>query len=168
MDVYYMDNTVKGTAAISIAAPDFSGALVWAGPYTLDETGMVTIVDEETAQTVTFSVTAVSDTSCTINIEGYGEVELKPVTVAEFKAYAEKFAAAAEAEGKRLLNQIEESAKALEKEISDEVQKLTNEVQQLVDELTSWMIARSSSGAARSPMARPSATWTIRTAARPS
>lgn len=133
-NVYYVDNALKGEAAISVAKSDFSDAKVWAGPVNYVENGVATIAGSNTAEPVTFSITGINPDSFTINLTGYGDVELKPVTEAEVKTYAEELAKAAAAEGEKLLKEIEEAGKALEAEITAGLAKLSSEVDKLAAE----------------------------------
>jgi hypothetical protein len=120
-----------GEAAISIAKSDFSDAAVWAGPVNYVEGGVATIAGANTQAPITFSVVDITPSSFTIDLVGYGQAELKPVTEAEVKAYAEKLAEAAAAEGEKLLKEIEAAGKALEQEITAEVEKLSSAVEKL-------------------------------------
>jgi len=133
-DVYYVENAVKGEAAISVAKSDFSDAKVWAGPVNYVENGVATIAGSNTADTITFSITDITPNSFTINLVGYGDVELKPVTEAEVKAYGEELAKVAATEGEKLLKELEEAGKALEAEITAGVAKLSSEMDKLSNE----------------------------------
>ena len=133
-NVYYVDNSIKGEAAISVAKSDFSDAKVWAGRVNYVENGVATIAGANTADTITFSITDITPNSFTINLVGYGDVELKPVTEAEVKSYAEELAKAAADEGEKLLKEIEEASKAIEAEIAAGIAKLSSEVDNLAKE----------------------------------
>ncbi len=135
--VYYLDNAVEGKAAISVAKSDFSDAAVWAGPVNYVENGVATIAGSNTPDPITFSITDITPNSFTINLVGYGEAELKPVTEAEVKAYAEELATVAAAEGEKLLTELEAAGKALEAEIAAGVNQLSSEVEKLANEYNS-------------------------------
>ena len=89
-----MENA-KGTKAfLSIVKTDLSDGAAWYGKVSTSEDGKITtITDSETGQAVAFEVVeSVPETSMTIAIEGVGEVQLKPVTKADFVSFAEELA----------------------------------------------------------------------------
>ncbi|MBQ9043483.1 MAG: hypothetical protein IJ111_11815 [Eggerthellaceae bacterium] len=132
--VCYVDNSMKGEAAISIAKSDYADAVVWAGPVNYVENGVATIAGANTAEPITFSIVDITPNSFTIDLTGYGEAELKPVTQAEINAYAEELAEAVADEGEKLLKEIEEAGKALEAEITAGVAALSAEVEKATTE----------------------------------
>ncbi len=132
--VCYVDNSLKGEAAISIAKSDYADAKVWAGPVNYVENGVATIAGANTEEPITFTIVDVTANSFTIDLTGYGQVELKPVSEADIKAYAEKLAEAAAAEGEKLLKEIEEAGKALEAEITAGLEQLQAEVDKATTE----------------------------------
>ncbi len=132
--VYYMDNSAQGEAAISIAKSDFSDAAVWAGPVNYIEGGTITIAGADTLDPITFTYTDVTDNSLKINLAGYGEAEMKPVTEADVAAYAQELANAAAAEGEKLLAAVSSAAAEAEKAITNEIDKLSSSFEQLATE----------------------------------
>ena len=103
--VTYMDNAIEGYTIMAIVKGDLSDAAVWAGFSTVDENGLVTVTDSETKNTVSFTVVDVTPSSCKIDIVGYGQVDLQPVTEADVQAFADELAAAA-SEGEKLLKEL--------------------------------------------------------------
>ena len=133
-NVYYLDNPAEGTATIAVAKSDFSDAKVWAGPITLAENGIASIPGSSTAEPITFTITDIASDSFTVNLVGYGEAVLKPVSEAEVKTYAEELAKTAATEGEKLLKELEEAGKALEAEIAAGLEKLSGEIDKLAAE----------------------------------
>ena len=132
--VSYLDNAIEGYAIMSVVKEDFSDGAVWAGFSTSDDNGLVTVTDAETQNTITYTIVDITPELFTIDITGYGQVELKPVTEADLKAYVEEFAAAA-AEGEKYLEQLEgeleNAGKELEKELENAGQELAGALAQL-------------------------------------
>ena len=91
MSVSYMDNP-KGTKAyLAIMKADLSDGAVWYGKTSTSEANkMTTITDSETNQTISYQITESSDSSMKMVIEGAAEVELKPVTKADFMKFVEE------------------------------------------------------------------------------
>lgn len=82
--VTYADNAEAKEAALVISSADYSDVKSYAGKVTVAD-GKTTITDEETKQTISFTVVSGDSKSSTmkLNIDGYGEVELKGVTGGE-------------------------------------------------------------------------------------
>ena len=82
--VDYMD-AGEDLKSLTITKTDGSDPEVWSGKATTEGT-KVTITDEETKKTISYTTESGADQSSSlkINIDGYGEVELKPVTGGEF------------------------------------------------------------------------------------
>ena len=79
--VDYTDDAEAKEASLSITKADLSDGKVWSGKATV-ENGKTTITDNESKQTISFTVVSgdKNGSSLKLNIDGYGEVELKPVT----------------------------------------------------------------------------------------
>ena len=135
--VCYVDDVQSSEAALLVAKSDFSDASLWVGPISINSDGVITITDTESKKTITYTITGITTDSFTINLDGYGEVELKAVTESDIKAYAEKLAAAAAAEGEKLLKEIEEAAQNLKQEVKTELDNLSKEIEQLQNEYNS-------------------------------
>lgn len=135
--VCYVDDVKSNEAALLVAKSDLSSASLWAGPIAINSDGVVTITDTESKKTITYTITGITADSFTINLDGYGEVELKAVTEADIKAYAEKLAAAVAAEGKKLMKEIEEAGQDLKQEVQTELDNLSKEIEQLQNEYNS-------------------------------
>ena len=89
--VSFMDDSSKGVAFLSVIKPDYSNGMVWYGNYNADAEGKVmTLRDEESGQTVAYQVLESTDDSMKMHIDWYGDVELKPVTKADFEKYVEE------------------------------------------------------------------------------
>lgn len=90
--VNYMDDAENKEATLSVTNADMSDAKVWSGKVTV-ENGKSTITDGESKKTITFTVVSSDDKggSQKLNIDGYGEVELKPVTGGDVADQAEQF-----------------------------------------------------------------------------
>ena len=84
-EVAYMDDAANKAGTLSIMKSDASDGKAWSGKYTTSDT-KVTLKDDLTGDVVTFTVLSASDDTSTfkINIEGYGEATMKPVTADEF------------------------------------------------------------------------------------
>lgn len=82
--VAYVDNAESKEALLAISNADYSDVKSYAGKVTVAD-GKTTITDEETKQTISFTVVSGDSKSSTmkLNIDGYGEVELKGVTGGE-------------------------------------------------------------------------------------
>lgn len=82
--VTYADNAEAKEAALVISSADYSDVKSYAGKVTVAD-GKTTITDEETKQTISFTVVSGDSKSSTmkLNIDGYGEAELKGVTGGE-------------------------------------------------------------------------------------
>lgn len=82
--VTYADNAEAKEAALVINSADYSDVKSYAGKVTVAD-GKTTITDEETKQTISFTVVSGDSKSSTmkLDIDGYGEVELKGVTGGE-------------------------------------------------------------------------------------
>ena len=131
MTVSYMDDAASAMGALAIVKNDMSDGTVWLGAYTVTGDGMVTITDAETKQNINFTIVDVSPrTSMTLDIENYGEVQLKSVTESEFKAYVEEYAKSPE--GQRLMKDLKKAKKRINKRIK----KLITEFQNLDDSTT--------------------------------
>lgn len=135
--VTYVDNAEKGEAAIAIAKSDFSDGKVWAGPVNYVEGGTITIAGADTVEPITFTFADINDNSIKINIAGYGEVEMKPVTEDDITAYAKQFAEAVAAEGEKLLAEIESAAKQAEQAVEAEIAKLSSSFEAMSKEFDS-------------------------------
>lgn len=93
-DVGYMQSDDEKEALLSITnGDDIENAKVWSGTLGNDTDGMAMITNEETGETIKFSVIDFDEatTTMTIDIEGYGEVDLKGVTEAEFEQQFEAY-----------------------------------------------------------------------------
>ena len=126
-----MDDAATSTGALAIVKSDLSSATAWIGAYTVTGDGMVTITDAETKQNINFTIVDVTPrTSMTLDIEGYGEVQLKSVTEADFTAYAEDIAKTLD-EGDRYLKQVNKAVKKAGKELTKEYNKLVKQINSL-------------------------------------
>ena len=78
---------------------------MWAGKYTADQASKATtITDSENGKTVTFEIVeSTPGTSMKMNIEGYGEAQLKAVTKGDLTQFAE--------EAEKLLTELSKAAK---------------------------------------------------------
>ena len=132
--VCYIDDVVNSEAALLVAKSDFSDAALWVGPIGISSDGVLTITDNETKKTISFTITDITDTSFTIKLEGYGDVELKAVTEADIKAYAEQLAATAASEGEKFMKEIEEAGQALKQEVKGKLESFSNELEKLSNE----------------------------------
>ena len=131
--VSYLDNAIKNVAILSIVKSDLSDVKVWYGSSSVDSQGVVTVKDSETQSTITYTITDITPSMMKIDLEGYGEVVLEPVTEADAKQYAEEVAAAATVEGEKLLKSLESAGKKLEKEVTASAKKLSDELDKLDD-----------------------------------
>ena len=80
--VTYVDDANSKEAVIAIIkSGDESNAKGWAGKVTVTD-GKSTITDNESKETITYAVVSggADSSSMKLSIDGYGEVELKPVT----------------------------------------------------------------------------------------
>lgn len=83
LHVDYADDAEAKTAALVISNADLSDVKSWSGKVSVTD-GKTTITDDETKQTISFTATGDSkSSSIKLNIDGYGEVELKGVTGGE-------------------------------------------------------------------------------------
>ena len=91
--VIYMDDPEAKEAMIAITKEDVSDSSSWSGKVAV-ENGKSVITDNESKKTISFTVVSADDkgSSQKLNIEGYGEVELKPVTGGDLANMAEQFA----------------------------------------------------------------------------
>lgn len=91
--VAYVDNAESKEALLAISNADYSDVKSYAGKVTVAD-GKTTITDEETKQTISFTVVSGDSKSSTmkLNIDGYGEVELKGVTGGELADQVGKLA----------------------------------------------------------------------------
>lgn len=128
--VDYYGDMLNSTAALSIAKSDYSSATVWYGTSSVSEDGVVTITDADTNHTVNYTLMSNGD-SLLIDIQNYGEAELKPVTEAEFKEIVEKLAKTDE--GKKLKKQIKREVKKLENRVAKQAKKLMEELADVDD-----------------------------------
>ena len=81
--VDYADDAESKEAALVISNADLSDVKAWSGKVSVVD-GKTTITDTETKQTVSFTASGDSkSSSIKLNIDGYGEVELKGVTGGE-------------------------------------------------------------------------------------
>lgn len=132
--VCYVDNATGSEAALLTANSDFSDVALWVGPIGYSSDGVVTITDEKTQKAISFTITDVTPTSFTIDLKGFGKVELKAVTEADIKAYAEELVATVKSEGEEFLKEIEEAGVALENKIANEAEKVSSEIEKLSNE----------------------------------
>ena len=132
--VCYVDDVVKGEASLLVVKSDFSDAAFWSGPCGYSADGKITITDSETQKTISYTITDITPTSFKVNIEGYGEVELKAVTEADIKAFGEELAATVKSEGEKFLKEIEETGTALKKEVEDRLGAISNELDKAATE----------------------------------
>ena len=90
--VSFMDDQNNGVAFLAVVKPDYSNGMSWYGNYNADAQGKVmTLRDDETGQTVAYEVLeSTPDTSMKLHIDWYGDVDLKPVTKADFDKYMEE------------------------------------------------------------------------------
>ena len=93
--VHNMFDATGENAVLSIANPDGSEAEVFSGKMTMTEDGKVTIVGVTDEDAATLSVVGIADdlSALKIDIEGYGEADMKPVTEAEFTTETEQIMA---------------------------------------------------------------------------
>ena len=89
-DVFYMEDLESSTAALAVTKDDGSDGKGWAGKAKLEE-NKVTITDDESKETINLTVvdTAQDDTALKVEIDGYGTVEMKPITQGEFSKEVE-------------------------------------------------------------------------------
>ncbi len=93
--VFYCENEKESTALLAIAKADASDGKAWTGKCTLTD-NVVTITDETEGEIKLTVVDTTPDFSALkINIDGYGEVELKPTTQGEFSKEVENYVSAA-------------------------------------------------------------------------
>ena len=130
---YYNDETAD-ESALSVVSSDLSDAAVWMGTSRTGTDGKVTVTDAETKSTISFTIVEQSADTMKINLEGYGEVELKATTEADYQAFVAEIAAVAAA-AKRLVQDIETGGKNIKKAIKVQARKLANEIASL-DEST--------------------------------
>ena len=85
--VYNMFDMASGNAVIYIAKPDGTQEEYYAGKVTIDG-DKVTVTSDVPMETITFTRVNKADdaSSMKIDIEGYGEADLKPITEADFTA----------------------------------------------------------------------------------
>ena len=90
--VSYVDDPESKQAVLSIIKSDYSDGAVWYGKYTTDASGKtITLTDEESGKTLSYEVTETTPgTSLKINIEGYGEADLKAVTKSDLTQFAQE------------------------------------------------------------------------------
>lgn len=74
-----LKNSKTAEASLTITKADLSDIKSWNGKATA-EGDKITITDEESKQTISYTAKADGDSSLKLNIDGYGEVDLKPVT----------------------------------------------------------------------------------------
>ena len=86
-----MDDPDSGKAFLSIFKADLSDGAVWYGKSVADQDGKkITITDDESGKTVTCEITETTPgAEMKINVEGYGEGDLKSVTKGDFAKLAE-------------------------------------------------------------------------------
>lgn len=84
--VSYMESDDGKNAAIAITPAGASEAKTWSGAETAPEDDKVTIVDDKTKETISFTLTSVTeDGAVTIDIEGYGKGVIVPFTKKDFE-----------------------------------------------------------------------------------
>ena len=131
--VYYMDDAATSSGALAIIKSDLTDGSMWVGAYTVTGDGMVTITDADTKQNINFTIVDVSPrTSMTLDIENYGEVQLKSVSASEFEAEAQEFAKTVK-DANRYIKKLNKAAKKLEKKVAKEAKKLMAEIEKLDD-----------------------------------
>ena len=128
--VSYYDDATVDEAALAVVSSDLSDAKVWSGTSRSKDNVKVTVTDAETKETIDYTILDMDADAMKIDLEGYGEVELKPVTEDDFKAFAEELALTAE-EGKKLLQDIETGGKNIKKALKVQAKKLANEIANL-------------------------------------
>lgn len=85
-EVTYSEDIDLDVTTLIINSADLSDIKMWVGPATADG-DKFTITDTGTNETISFTIADVAaDGTLTLNIDGYGEVQLKGVTQAEFDA----------------------------------------------------------------------------------
>lgn len=84
-DVFYMDDEAGSNAILAVTKSDGSDGKGWAGKVTTQDTKL-TITDDETKETISLTVVDAAEdlTSLKVNIDGYGDVEMKPTTQGAF------------------------------------------------------------------------------------
>ncbi len=87
--VDYMDDAAAKEATLSVVKADMSDGNVWSGKVKV-ENGKSTITDNESKKTITFTVVSSDDKGTSLDIEGYGKVDLKPVTGGDVANQAEQ------------------------------------------------------------------------------
>ena len=102
-DVCYMHNDETSAATLAITKPDASDGKYWSGKAAQKDSA-VTITDDKSKETVTLTVVdAPADfSSLKVNIDGYGEVDMKPTTQAEFDKEIEEVATSVTAAAKEV------------------------------------------------------------------
>lgn len=88
--VVYSEDEQAKTAALAVIKADASDGTGWSGKA-VSEDGKVTITDDLTSETVTLTVVDLASdfTALKVNIEGYGDVDMKPITQGEFEKEVE-------------------------------------------------------------------------------
>lgn len=98
-NVFYSADDAAKTATLAVVKGDASDGKGWSGK-TVEEAGKITITDESTNETATLNVIELSPdyTSLKVNVDGYGEVSMKPITQGEFNKAVEGVVTAVVAE----------------------------------------------------------------------
>lgn len=101
--VDYIDDSEDGTAVIAVTKSDLSDSTAWYGAAGTSADGKtITITDAESSKTISFTIVEATPTSITIDLEGYGEVEMAPVTKSDIKASVDEFVKEIEAEAENI------------------------------------------------------------------
>ena len=89
--VDYISSADEANGSLVIESADSSNTDRWLGAKTTDADGKTTITDDETEETVTFTLSDVADDGTMgIDIEGYGKCTLNPLTASDWAKIAEE------------------------------------------------------------------------------
>ena len=135
-DGSYVDfayNEMAGEAALAISKSDLSSAQIWVGAYGTKADGSFTITDKETGMVVGYTITNITSSSATMNIDGYGEVTLKPVTKADLEKFGQELGQSLSTEAEKFIQGVSSVAAAALKDVSDTVNKFVKDYEALPD-----------------------------------